>query len=270
MQKPYLLMKVQLPTTTPQATVYRLVKHLEEENYELSCDSSHEIFKVCPIDGLKVKKGQERPLAISFQGATYGSSTAAFAEMSAVQRKKINLKQKEPIVKLSSLHGDVSMLIYRGGYCGYQNPESTIEYYWQLRYHEKRLGTRGSAQFKDAVLRRALKGQLSTMSGMYIPNQPQSPPYTSDTGSVETRSTTPVENEVALGRLLLRADLDSFDRDVAITSFIAVFMRVIEVEVSSVRLVLHITLTKTGKGQVCDGLHQCSYCGRNMIAWLDD
>lgn len=215
-----------IASNDPHAKAFRLLKTATAEHYNLRCDVSGETFSISPIEEPRSKKSQEKSLAIRSQ-SSIDPATDVFGQISAVLRKKLNLKQREPVVKLSSAHGEIPLRLFRGGYCGFMSTDFAIEYYWQLRYHEKRIGERGPAKFKDAVLRRALKNELSTMSGMYVPNQSCS---STREVSVPTRAVSEPGEE--LGRLLLRTDLDSFDRDLAIISFIAVLTRVIEAEVS--------------------------------------
>lgn len=214
----------------PHAVAYRVTRDSGRDTYELHCDGSQGNFYINASEDAKLKKAADKTIEIRRETHT---QEEAVATISGINRKKINLTQKDPTIKLSSSHGEVSLSLYRGGYCGFRHPREDIEYYWQLRYYPKKTGENSSkaAKFKDAVLRKAIVGELSTMAGMYVPRQSFSSANSSfiDLARNQTESDASDDD---LGRFLLRSDLDDFDRDLTLISFVAVLLRVIEAEVS--------------------------------------
>lgn len=223
----------------PRAIAYRVARGAKVDTYELHGESPHERFDIGLPDDAKSHKTAENSIEVT-RRVTEGASSEAIAIISSINRKKINLLQKEPNIKLSSSHGKVPLLIYRGGYCGFRHPASNIDYYWQLRYYPKKTGEKSSkaAVFKDAVFRKTVDGQLSTMAGIYVPSQPASasPNLSSMTSATRREDDDTIQND--LGRFLLRSDLDRFDRDMALISFVAVLIRILEVNVSSPQILL--------------------------------
>lgn len=231
----------------PHAMAYRIIQTTTANHIELHCDASDEILVTEPIEDLRLKKNVERPIGIAIRTSRVATASNV-AQISGIKRKKINLKQKEPVITMSTDHGKISLLLFRGGYCGFSNPDQTIEYYWQLRYLERAIGQKGPAKFKDAILRRAPTGQLSTMSGTYIPNQGKDAESSREAAEEQLQSLDGSTGDQDLGRLLLRADLNQFDKDLALISLVAVLIRVIQAEVShSLRCTSHRVRVLTTK-----------------------
>lgn len=223
----------------PGAIAYRIIQ--KDDTFELRCDTNgeHLSFTSHPLSTspsypstTRVKRDDPSDLEIMRHNED-GLPPASLARISSITRKRINLKRAVPKVKMSSRHGNVALRLFPGNYCGFAHPTEEIEYYWQLRKNDAR-----STRFKDAVFRRTVAGEKSTITGMYLPTGTK--PTVAVEGVVgmtalgvedEMAQTTPAYDH-QVGRLLVRNDLQDFDMDLTLISFIAVLIRVIEAEVS--------------------------------------
>ncbi|CCG83772.1 protein of unknown function [Taphrina deformans PYCC 5710] len=216
----------------PRANSYRIFCH--KNTYELICDNTGESYRFTDLEESS-KSSKEIPKSMDIMHqASVGASATRLAQISGITKKKLKLTKRDPVVNLHSSHGKIPLTLFRGNYCGFKHPTQKIEYYWQLRNQADTRRETTQFSIRDAVFRRTVAGELSTITSMYLPNDKAQSVHDSLSIAHESRDDRSVESTPAydqhLGRLLVRSDLQDFDKDMTVISFIAVLIRVIEAE----------------------------------------